>query len=168
MSVPKTPKNFEYDLWTSSDGKHFSRLKRTGEVCEVNLETFRFLRKLEKELRRELQGTEITITSGRDNAKKKLTVTMLSLDYVTEGEELETSLLADKTDYENIVVTELMEQEFFKLLTNLQLSTYRHCIIDGMTYVEYAKLVGVHEATVRSAIKLIRKKAKKFFKHTTI
>lgn len=71
MSVPKTPKDFEYDLWTSSDGKHFSRLKRTGEVCEVNLETFRFLRKLEKELRRELQGAEITITSGRDNAKKK-------------------------------------------------------------------------------------------------
>ena len=33
--IPKTPIEFDYDLWTTEDGKCMVRVKRTGEQCEV-------------------------------------------------------------------------------------------------------------------------------------
>lgn len=45
--------NFEYDLWTTEDGRCMVRVRRTGEECEVDRETFRLLRAEEKRLRRE-------------------------------------------------------------------------------------------------------------------
>ena len=164
----KTPKDFDYDLWTSTDGGYFIRIKSTGETCEVNRETMRLLRNEEKKLRRELQGITISVSKGKEKTKETISVTILSLDYAVEGEELETALFADKTDYEEIVITKLREQEFCKLLTDLQFGAYKNCLINGMSYVEYGNLAGVHEATVRSSIRCIRKKAKKFFKYTTI
>ncbi len=44
QNVPKTPAEFDYDLWTTADGKCMVRIKRTGEVCEVEREVFRLLR----------------------------------------------------------------------------------------------------------------------------
>ena len=33
--IPKTPVEFDYDLWTTEDGKCMVRIKATGEVTEV-------------------------------------------------------------------------------------------------------------------------------------
>ena len=48
----KTPIEFDYDLWTTEEGKCMVRIKLTGEVCEVSRETMRVLRNEEKKLRR--------------------------------------------------------------------------------------------------------------------
>ena len=48
-------KNFDYDLWTTDDGKRFARVRRTGEVCEVDEETMKLLRSAEKSVYRELE-----------------------------------------------------------------------------------------------------------------
>ena len=36
MKLPKTTIAFDYDLWTTEDGKCMVRVKRTGEVSEVD------------------------------------------------------------------------------------------------------------------------------------
>ena len=44
MKIPKTPKEFDYDLWTTEDGKCMVRVKITGEVTEVDRKVMRILR----------------------------------------------------------------------------------------------------------------------------
>ena len=36
MKIPKTPKEFDYDRWTTEDGKSMVRIKATGEAGEVD------------------------------------------------------------------------------------------------------------------------------------
>ncbi len=48
----KTPKEFDYDLWTTEDGKYMVRVKSTGEVTEVERDVMRVLRAEEKKMRR--------------------------------------------------------------------------------------------------------------------
>ena len=50
--IPKTPVEFDYDLWTTEDGKCMVRVKNTGEVTEVDREVMKILRTEEKRLRR--------------------------------------------------------------------------------------------------------------------
>ena len=52
MKIPKTPIAFDYDLWTTEDGKCMVRVKRTGEVSEVDRKVMRILRAEEKRIRR--------------------------------------------------------------------------------------------------------------------
>ena len=52
MKTPKTPIEFDYDLWTTEDGKCMVRVKRTGEVSEVDRKVMRILRAEEKRIRR--------------------------------------------------------------------------------------------------------------------
>ena len=52
MKIPKTPIEFDYDLWTMEDGKCMVRVKATGEVTEVDREIMKALRAEEKKLRR--------------------------------------------------------------------------------------------------------------------
>ena len=59
MKIPKTPIEFDYDLWTTEDGKCMVRIKRTGEQCEVSRGTFRILRNDEKKLRRSMTGAPV-------------------------------------------------------------------------------------------------------------
>ena len=40
----ENPIEFDYDLWTTKDGKCMVRVKSTGETCEVSREAFRVLR----------------------------------------------------------------------------------------------------------------------------
>ena len=56
MKIPKTPIAFDYDLWTTEDGKCMVRVKITGEVTEVDRKVMRILRAEEKRLRRSKQG----------------------------------------------------------------------------------------------------------------
>ena len=41
MKTPKTPIEFDYDLWTTEDGKCMVRVKITGEVTEVDREVMK-------------------------------------------------------------------------------------------------------------------------------
>lgn len=56
--IPKTPVEFDYDLWTTEDGKCMVRVKITGEVTEVDREVMKALRAEEKRIRRALRSNE--------------------------------------------------------------------------------------------------------------
>ena len=75
MSIPKTPVEFDYDLWTTEEGKCMVRIKATGEITEVERSVMQVLRSEEKRLRRTIspeQGpsregkTAPTVLSGYD------------------------------------------------------------------------------------------------------
>ena len=69
MKIPKTPIAFDYDLWTTEDGKCMVRVKRTGEVSEVDRKVMRILRAEEKRIRR---------SYGSDNTSEAVSYTHLS------------------------------------------------------------------------------------------
>ena len=50
MKTPKTPIEFDYDLWTTEDGKCMVRVKSTGEVTEVDRKVMKMLRAEEKRI----------------------------------------------------------------------------------------------------------------------
>ncbi len=50
--IPKNPVWFDYDLWTTEDGKCMVRVKITGEVTEVDREVMKILHVEEKRVRR--------------------------------------------------------------------------------------------------------------------
>ena len=72
----KTPIEFDYDLWTTKDGKCMVRVKSTGETCEVSRETFRVLRAEEKRLRRSYTAA----ASDGDEAHPILSLNVLPED----------------------------------------------------------------------------------------
>ena len=117
----KTPIEFDYDLWTTEEGKCMVRVKLTGEVCEVSRETMRVLRNEEKKLRRSKTGVPIAGCEDEDE-----TATLLSLDFVSvqDAEEMSPAWLEDPNDLEETVLTSVMEQEFRLLLSERQLEVY--------------------------------------------
>ena len=125
----KTPIEFDYDLWTTEEGKCMVRVKLTGEVCEVSRETMRVLRNEEKKLRRSKTG--VPIAGCKDEDK---TATLLSLDFVSmqEAEEMSPAWLEDPNDLEETVLTSVMEQEFRLLLSERQLEVYLYCLLGGI------------------------------------
>ena len=104
MKTPKTPIEFDYDLWTTEDGKCMVRVKRTGEVSEVDRKVMRILRAEEKRIRRSYgsdnssedeDGAEekrIRRSYGSDNSSEdedgaeKISDTVLSLDAMPEDD----------------------------------------------------------------------------------
>lgn len=103
----KTPIEFDYDLWTTEEGKCMVRVKLTGEVCEVSRETMRVLRNEEKKLRRSKTGVPIAGCKDEDE-----TATLLSLDFVSvqDAEEMSPAWLEDPNDLEETVLTSVIEQ----------------------------------------------------------
>ena len=45
MSIPRTPVEFDYDLWTTAEGKCMVRIKATGEITEVERSVMQVLHK---------------------------------------------------------------------------------------------------------------------------
>ena len=72
--IPKTPIEFDYDLWTTEDGKCMVRVKRTGEVSEVDREVMKFsaLRKRSSDA-----PTELTAHLRMRTARNTLTAFFL-------------------------------------------------------------------------------------------
>ena len=69
MKTPKTPIEFDYDLWTTEDGKCMVRVKITGEVTEVDRKVMRILRTEEKDCA--AQSKEVPISgTGRQNSRR--------------------------------------------------------------------------------------------------
>lgn len=158
MNVPKTPAEFDYDLWTTEDGKCMVRIKRTEEVSEVDRGVFRLLRLEEKRIRREMQGVPLS-------GCKDVHAPVLSLDYVSnpDGENLESGWLEAPNKIEDDIVFQTMEREFEKGLSTVQLEVYTLCVKGDLSYKEYAEMRSISPASVSCTLKQIRKKAKKFF-----
>ena len=78
MKIPKTPIAFDYDLWTTEDGKCMVRVKRTGEVSEVDRKVMRILRAEEKRIRRSYGSDN---TSEDEDGAEKISDTVLSLTH---------------------------------------------------------------------------------------
>ncbi|MFR1826659.1 MAG: hypothetical protein ACLSXD_07975 [Lawsonibacter sp.] len=92
MKIPKTPIAFDYDLWTTEDGKCMVRVKRTGEVSEVDRKVMRILRAEEKRIRRSYGSDN---TSEDEDGAEKLSDTVLSLDAMPEDDVKSAAWLAD-------------------------------------------------------------------------
>ena len=156
MSIPKTPIEFDYDLWTTEDGRCMVRVKATGEITEVERSVMQALRSEEKRLRRAISPEQ---GEHRDGMSKP---TILSLDVLPEDVR-DSSWLADTVDYAEEISTKLLEQSLRESLTPTQYGIYQACILNGISYKAYADRMGVSYQSVQNAIRLIQKKARNIF-----
>lgn len=156
MSIPKTPIEFDYDLWTTKEGKCMVRIKATGEITEVERAVMQVLRSEEKRLRRNLSPDQ------GSSKEAKTAPTVLSLDLLPENV-ANSSWLADTRDYTAEIATKMLERRLRESLTPTQYGIYQACILNGISYKAYADQMGVSYQSVQNAIRLIQKKAKKIF-----
>lgn len=146
----KTLKDFDYDLWTSTENgkeKYWVRVKRTGESCEVDIATMRELRKSEKQMRRAI------------NKQSKADFCVLSLDYLPEESKENMSWVKDTYDLEEEVYCKMTKEIIYSVLTEKQKEVFRNCILGNKSLREYAKEKGLSYSTIREIRDVIRKKA---------
>lgn len=127
MSIPKTPVEFDYDLWTTEEGKCMVRIKATGEITEVERSVMQVLRSEEKRLRRTISPEQGPSREG------KTAPTVLSLDMLPE-DVADSSWLADTYDYTEEISTKLLERSLRESLTPTQYGIYQACILNGISY----------------------------------
>ena len=154
--IPKTPVEFDYDLWTTEDGKCMVRVKLTGEVTEVAREVMKILRAEEKKLRRSFTGE--TSEDGEEGNE-----TVLSLDALPDDDVNAAAWLADYRDFVREVMVSEMDKEFREMLTDAQREIYEVVLLGGMKPYDYSKKKGISASSVTQHIHAIQKKAKKFF-----
>lgn len=158
--IPKTPVEFDYDLWTTEDGKCMVRVKATGETTEVDREVMKTLRNEEKKLRRSYDTGGSSASGDKEETQPS---TILSLDAMPEDDVKSSAWLADPNDGIKDAELRMLEAEFMETLTSVQLNIYKACIISGQTPTDYARTHNMRRQSVNDAITLIRKKAKKIF-----
>ena len=154
--IPKTPVEFDYDLWTTEDGKCMVRVKLTGEVMEVDRDVMKLLRAEEKKLRRSFTGSP---SDEKEDAEQSV----LSLDSLPYDDVNAAAWLADPHDLLNEVTMKLLEAEFRKSLTERQLDVYEKCLLSGMTIREYARTNSIDVRAVFDAKAAVQKKFEKVF-----
>jgi len=159
--IPKTPIEFDYDLWTTEDGKCMVRVKLTGEVTEVDREVMQILRTEEKRLRRSYGSDN---TSEDEDEEEKTSDSVLSLDALPDDDVMSSAWLADDFDMEDMVLTSIMENGFLSQLSSYQQEVYCCCMKQGMTCKEFAAQHGNSPQGVHQTIKVIRGQARKYFK----
>lgn len=148
--------DFEYDLWTTEDGKCMVRVRLTKEECHVDRETFRLLRAEEKRLRRERTPEK------RGGIVEEWIKRPLSLDILDPDTEGAFWLTDPKDMIEESILSQSLAQ--FRLqLTERQLDVFEKCLLGGMSLRAYARERGRAFSTVRSIQEEIRKKFKKIF-----
>lgn len=145
----KTPKDFDYDLWTTKENLCMVRIKATGEECEVSRETFRPLRSEEEKLKRG-QNRKLFL-EGKNSV-------VLSVDIGPLDEVSESAWLADPTDFIEEIITSQMIQLFEQKLTKRQLDVFKKCLLGGMNLREYAKAERLNYRAVWEVREAIRKK----------
>lgn len=152
----KTPIEFDYDLWREEE-KYMVRVKRTGEVCEVDADTMRMLRAEEKRLRRSMQGAPVAGSGERE--------TVLSLDYASADEsgEMTPAWLEDPANVENITVDKLLFSELLESLTEKQRELFTSCIQNGISLREFARSKRIDFKSARERMERIQKKYIKIF-----
>ena len=154
--IPLTPIIFDYDLWTTKEGKCMVRVKSTGEITAVNHEVMKFLRAEEKRMRRSFTD-EILEDDQVESGNAILSLDALPDDVMSSG------WLKDPCDCIIKAEVQMLEEELLKLLTPSQRSIYKECIVNGNTPTEYARVHNKKRQSVNDAITLIRKKAEKIF-----
>ena len=160
MKIPKTPIEFDYDLWTTEDGKCMVRVKRTGEVSEVDRKVMRILRAEEKRIRRSYSSDS---TSEDEDSAEKSSDSVLSLDAMPEDDVKSAAWLADPHDFTKDVVFEMLEQELIASMTDVQLDLYQKCIKGGKSLREYAREKNINFKCAWKRKELIQIKFKKIF-----
>lgn len=150
----------------SSDGNlcgltAYVRVKNTGEVSAVNADTFRFLRREEKRLRRDITPDK----PGETPSVRNEILHPLSLDYAIEGAygDIAPAWAMDRDNSSEDALFNLLEEELIRSLTSREADVYKHCIVDGMKYLTYAKETGIDVANITRTVGRIRKRAKKLF-----
>ena len=160
MRIPKTPIEFDYDLWTTEDGKCMVRVKRTGEVSEVDRKVMRILRAEEKRIRRSYGSDN---SSEDEDGAEKISDTVLSLDAMPEDDVKSAAWLADSRDCMEELITALKEKELLSILTEKQRELYLAMTREGLTLREFARRKGIG---IRAAFDLkaaVQKKFQKIF-----
>lgn len=152
----KTLREFDYDLWTDQDGKCMARVKRTGEVVEVDRAVMRALRAEEKKLRRSF------LHAGSDS--------VLSLDAICEADGIdEPAWLIDITQSSEIeVLWNELTMEFAARLTPAERSVFCECMLGGKKKNAYALEHTVTKQTVQTLIGRIQEKAISFPSESSI
>ena len=140
MKIPKTPIAFDYDLWTTEDGKCMVRVKRTGEVSEVDRKVMRILRAEEKRIRRSYGSDS---TSEDEDSAEKSSDSVLSLDAMPEDDVKSAAWLADSRDCMEDLITALKEKELLSILTGKQRELYLAMTREGLTLREFARRKGI-------------------------
>ena len=148
----KTPIEFDYDLWTTKDGKCMVRVKSTGETCEVSREAFQVLRAEEKRLRRSYTAA----ASDGDEAHP-----ILSLNVLPEDSEKSPSWLTDHADFTDEVLTKMVIQEFRATLNSIHCAVFDQCLLGDKTIRAFAEEYGLRRSTVWDIANSLRKNFKK-------
>ena len=159
--IPKTPVEFDYDLWTTEDGKCMVRVKATGETTEVDREVMKALRNEEKKLRR---SYDTGGSSDSNDFEEKQSSPVLSLDAMPEDDVKTSAWLTDPHDFAEDVLLNLTIENFKATLTQNQKDVFICCMMNGESYAEYALRNGVRSQSVQETVCYIKKKAKNFFK----
>lgn len=158
MKIPKTPIEFDYDLWTTEEGKCMVRIKCSGEQCEVSREAFRALRLEEKKIRRSY-GKGATAGHTDENGAG---ASVLSLDAMLNGDVKTPSWLIDPHDHIEAAETAMLMESFRLTLTENQLRVFEQCMIGDKSLSEYARANSVDFSSVKEIRDAVRKKFKKF------
>ena len=157
--IPRTPVEFDYDLWTTEDGKCMVRVKCTGETTEIEREVMKALRREEKRLRRfYAMGRE---ANGKDSEEKQ-PFTVLTLDTIPDHEIKSSAWQIDPKNYAEDAVTNLLIRDFSLSLSSLHLSIFENCVMNQMTVREYAGKFGISKSYVSKLKKVVKEKLKNF------
>ena len=158
----RTPKDFDYDLWTTEDGKNMVRVKATGEVTEVSRQVMLALRSFEMKLKRSQTG--IPVEGGKGTNATLMSVDFVSLDSsIGSCEKMTPAWLIDCHDMVDILETEELDKQFRTTLTKKQLSVYMEYILGSQTLEELSDKYHVSRPAIHKTLRQIRQKAKKFF-----
>ena len=156
--IPKTPIEFDYDLWTTEDGKCMVRVKRTGEVTEVDREVMKVLRAEEKKLRRSYTGGN---SEDTDEAEDKNSI--LSLDALPDDDVKSSSWLADPRDFVKELETQMLIDDFRLTLSEIEQKVLDDCLLGGTTVREFSTANGLPKSSVWDIINSLRKNLKNIF-----
>lgn len=156
--IPKTPIEFDYDLWTTEDGKCMVRVKITGEVTEVDREVMKALRAEEKRIRRALRSNEGTVKDGIAHQTRTF-----SLSAVSENELEKSDWLVDPTsDFAN-VEARLFVKSAMEMLSPLEQEIFSSCLLGEMPIRQFAERNGMRKSTAWDMANSIRKKLQEIF-----
>ena len=160
--TPKTPKGFDYGLFRDENRVPYARILSSGEVTAVSEELFKYLRAEERRYSRYIEKNTIEEKDEKGNVISSESV-LLSIDFVADSADDGGVWLIDKNNTEEAIRVKLLIEDFEKLLSERQFEVFKNCMIDGLSFKEYADIIGVDKTSVRDAVNAIRKKAKNFF-----
>ncbi len=147
-----THKDFDYDLWKTKENNtvhYWARVKRTGEVTEVNKEVYDFL----------------SSENNKIGYEQRVAEHPLSLSECTdEGNNL--CWLADPYRMEEALEVKELVRDFLKTLTDKQRDLFTECVINGKSQAEYANEHHLFFTTVNQRLMAIRKKFEIFYGDT--